>query len=986
MTFKEKAVLPMVVTSTSLRGCGEHERTAGQHPTCSVTISQVASRSIFSSTLPPVAVTYWEAPLAPLFTQLSELWQEDDDNVMWKETARWIKFEEKVEDGGERWSRPHVTTFSLHSVFEFRTCIMRGAVLLDMEASNLKQLVETLTSITLASCCLDPSLQEKIEFVLLQEHLHQSKMSRLRTVKGFGRRLSRQGKEVPIPQEENNLLNSPTKKQLKNKFKKKIPEGSEAFNILVGELDFLEKPFVSFLRMKQAVLLGELTEVPLATRFLFILLGPRGKANAYREIGRAAATLLTDELYHNVALKANNKEELIAGIDEFLDELTVLPPGRWDPTVRIKPPKYLPSLHKRMHVYAKGSTFHLNKSTSHSLGPGHVHEISDEMMKTGRCFGGFINDIKRKAPWYWSDFYDGLNLQCLPVILFIYLATVTNAITFGGMLGDATDNFLGVLESFIGTSVAGALFCLFAGQPLTILSSTGPVLVFERLLFNFCRQQELDYLELRLWIGLWTAFFCLVLVATDASYLVQYFTRFTEEGFCTLISLIFIYDAIKKMLSLAQQYPIHAGYFEDESTQYSCTCTPPLLSGNSSVDFNQTLVSSQYSTASNMMANWTTLGKKECMRLGGALVGESCAYVPDVTLMSFLLFFGTFILSLILKNFKDSSYFPQSVRKLISDFSIILVIVIFCIINFLVGIQTPQLLVPSEFKPTNPTRQWYVSPFKMNPWWLSLVSAIPAILLTILVFMDQQITAVILNRKELKLKKGAGIHLDFFWIAVLMVLMSVLGFPWYISSTVISLAHMNGLKMEDSSLAPGEEPKFVGIREQRLTGLAVFLLTGFSVFLAPVLKYIPMPVLYGIFLYMGVSAVSSLQFLDRLKLFFIPAKHQPDLIFLRHVPLYRVHIFTFIQVLCLVLLWILKSTSAAIIFPIMLLALVAVRKAMEWIFSCHDLSWLDDILPEEVHRNETPLKKVTQHSSDSDSENSEMKYQEKAPEINISVN
>ncbi|MBN3292657.1 B3A4 protein, partial [Polypterus senegalus] len=919
MTFKEKAVLPMVVTSTSLRGCGEHERTADQRPTCSVTISQVASRSIFSSTLPPVAVTYYEAPLAPLFTQLSELWQEDEDNVMWKETARWIKFEEKVEDGGERWSRPHVTTFSLHSVFEFRTCIMRGAVLLDIEASNLKQLVETLTSITLASCCLNPSLQEKIEFVLLQEHWHQSKMSRLRTVKGFGRRLSRPGKEVPIPQEENNLLNSPTKKQLKNKFKKKIPEGSEAFNILVGEVDFLEKPFVSFLRLKQAVLLGELTEVPLATRFLFILLGPRGKANAYREIGRAAATLLTDELYHNVALKANNKEELIAGIDEFLDELTVLPPGRWDPTVRIKPPKYLPSLHKRMHVYAKGSTFHLNKSTSHSLGPGHVHEISDEMMKTGRLFGGFINDIKRKAPWYWSDFYDGLNLQCLPVILFIYLATVTNAITFGGMLGDATDNFLGVLESFIGTSVAGALFCLFAGQPLTILSSTGPVLVFERLLFNFCRQQELDYLELRLWIGLWTAFFCLVLVATDASYLVQYFTRFTEEGFCTLISLIFIYDAIKKMLSLAQQYPIHAGYFEDESTQYSCTCTSPLLSayckccsvekfrsktpicsclaqhchlgkmhwkskeddqkmdllfctGNSSVDFNQTLLSSQYSTASNMM-------------------------------------------------------------------------------------------------PTNPTRQWYVSPFKMNPWWLTLVSAIPAILLTILVFMDQQITAVILNRKELKLKKGAGIHLDFFWIAVLMVLMSVLGFPWYISSTVISLAHMNGLKMEDSSLAPGEEPKFVGIREQRLTGLIVFLLTGFSVFLAPVLKYIPMPVLYGIFLYMGVSAVSSLQFLDRLKLLFIPAKHQPDLIFLRHVPLYRVHIFTFIQVLCLVLLWILKSTSAAIIFPIMLLALVAVRKAMEWIFSRHDLSWLDDILPEEVHRSDTPLKKVTQHSSDSDSEN-----------------
>lgn len=45
----------------------------------------------------------------------------------------------------------------------------------------------------------------------------------------------------------------------------------------------------------------------------------------------------------------------------------------------------------------------------------------------------------------------------------------------------------GVLESFLGTAIAGAVFCLLAGQPLTILSSTGPVLVFERLLFNFSR-------------------------------------------------------------------------------------------------------------------------------------------------------------------------------------------------------------------------------------------------------------------------------------------------------------------------------------------------------------------------------------------------------------------------------------------------------------------------------------------------------------------
>lgn len=49
----------------------------------------------------------------------------------------------------------------------------------------------------------------------------------------------------------------------------------------------------------------------------------------------------------------------------------------------------------------------------------------------------------------------------------------------------------------------------------------------------------------------------------------------------------------------------------------------------------------------------------------------------------------------------------------------------------------------------------------------------------------------------------------------------------------------------------------------------------------------------------------------------MPAKHQPDLVYLRHVPLRRVHLFTIIQLLCLALLWLLKSTAAAIIFPVM---------------------------------------------------------------------
>ncbi|XP_028851147.1 solute carrier family 4 member 4a isoform X5 [Denticeps clupeoides] len=961
-----------------------------------------------------------DGPAPPqLFTELDELLSVDGQEMEWKETARWIKFEEKVEKGGERWSKPHVATLSLHSLFELRTCIEKGTIMLDLEASTLPQVVELITDSQIEGGQLKPELKDKVMYTLLRKHRHQTKKSNLRSLADIGKTVSsasrlfsnmdnaRSPLENSVPclsarasEEElavhgspsagwlsspttvhrnlasssmNDISDKPEKDQLKNKFMKKLPRDAEASNVLVGEVDFLDAPFVAFIRLQQAVMLGALTEVPVPTRFLFILLGPKGKAKSYHEIGRAIATLMSDEVFHDIAYKAKDRQDLLAGIDEFLDEVIVLPPGEWDPTIRIEPPKSLPSSDKRKNMYAGGDNTQMNGDTPHEGGHGGGgHAVGDELKKTGRFCGGLVLDIKRKAPFFASDFYDALNIQSLSAILFIYLGTVTNAITFGGLLGDATENMQGVLESFLGTAVTGAIFCLLAGQPLTILSSTGPVLVFERLLFNFSRDNSLDYLEFRLWIGLWSAFFCLVLVATDASFLVQYFTRFTEEGFSSLISFIFIYDAFKKMLKLAHHYPINSHFKMEYVTQFDCMCMGPTIDNSSglygdALDAN-TLWSYNF-TDLPMNTTWSSLTRSDCLKYSGELVGKACDYVPDITLMSFILFFGTYTCSMGLKKFKTSPFFPTTVRKLVSDFAIILAILIFCGVDALVGVDTPKLLVPSEFKPTSPHRGWFVPPFGGNPWWVYLASALPALLVTILVFMDQQITAVIVNRKEHKLKKGAGYHLDLFWVAVLLAVCSFSGLPWYVAATVISIAHIDSLKMETETSAPGEQPKFLGVREQRMTGVVVFILTGLSVFMSPILKFIPMPVLYGVFLYMGVASLNGVQFMDRLKLLLMPAKHQPDLVYLRHVPLRKVHLFTFIQLLCLALLWILKSTVAAIIFPVMILALVAVRKAMDYVFSQHDLSFLDDVIPEKDKKkreDEKKKKKKKRGSIDSD--------------------
>ncbi|XP_055520513.1 electroneutral sodium bicarbonate exchanger 1-like [Leucoraja erinacea] len=905
-----------------------------------------------------------------LFTELDEICQRGGEDAEWKETARWLKFEEDVEDGGDRWSKPYVATLSLHSLFELRSCIINGTILLDMQANSIQEISNMVLDHQEASMELDENIRMKVREVLLKKHHHQieKRNNLLPIVRSFAEVGKKQSEPHSMDKAGQMLspLSLSTHLDIKNginhdianvesskvdlHFMKKIPIGAEASNVLVGELDFLNRPIVAFVRLSPAVLLSGLTEVPIPTRFIFILLGPVGKAQQYHEIGRSMATIMTDEIFHDVAYKAKDRSDLLAGIDEFLDQVTVLPPGEWDPSIRIEPPKNVPSQEKRKQPgIPNGNAFHVE----HEPQVGHT---GPELQRTGRPFGGLILDIKRKLPCFWSDFRDAFSLQCVASFLFLYCACMSPVITFGGLLGEATDGCISAIESLFGASMTGIAYSIFAGQPLTILGSTGPVLVFEKILYKFCKDYNLSYLSLRTTIGLWTSFMCILLVATDASSLVCYITRFTEEAFASLICIIFIYEALEKLIHLGEIYSFNMHSDLDQLTQYFCVCAEPHNPNN------RTMVYWEMQNITKSSVPWANLTVSDCRTFHGEFVGPSCGphgpHTPDVLFWSVILFFSTFTLSGFLKQFKTSHYFPTKVRSMISDFAIFLTIFSMVLIDYVLGIPSPKLQVPSIFKPTRDDRGWLISPIGPNPWWTVIASIIPALLCTILIFMDQQITAVIINRKEHKLKKGCGYHLDLLIVAVMLGVCSIMGLPWFVAATVLSISHVNSLKLESECSAPGEQPKFLGIREQRVTGLMIFVLMGCSVFMTTFLKFIPMPVLYGVFLYMGVSSLKGIQFFDRLQLFAMPAKHQPDFIYLRHVPLRKVHLFTLIQLTCLILLWVIKASPAAIVFPMMVLALVFVRKLMDLCFLKRELSWLDDLMPESKKKKIDDAKKV----------------------------
>lgn len=328
----------------------------------------------------------------------------------------------------------------------------------------------------------------------------------------------------------------------------------------------------------------------------------------------------------------------------------------------------------------------------------------------------------------------------------------------------------------ISVAIGNFVYSLTAGQPLVILGGTGPTLIFEDILFKFCSSQSIPYLEFRLWIGLWTALFLIVLVAFNASVIMRIFTRFTEEIFSALISFIFIYEAFEKIWKVHLTNPYN-GYYWYPFWRRTCDCYefPDDTSFNSYLRSNDG--SSGLANATNLGSYWNLNTDSNFLCNGTVLrqwVGADCDIKHEVLFFSIILFIGTFTVAFYFRRFKETPFFPTwvsqslnswiltlylQVRKIISDFGVMFSVIIWVLVNYFAHVenvptlQVPNILSEGSLYTNNTVRKsLLVHPFGHNlPLWAPIAAIIPSLLATILLFMDQQITALIVNRKDNKL-------------------------------------------------------------------------------------------------------------------------------------------------------------------------------------------------------------------------------------------
>ncbi|KAE9551138.1 hypothetical protein FO519_005647 [Halicephalobus sp. NKZ332] len=883
---------------------------------------------------------------APLFCEMlylsTEVEDEENPTLCWEQISRWIKYEQKVEGDGTRFSKPHITLLSLQSLVQLKNCLRKGIVILDSEATSFVHLVDTMIHSWSDCGFVDKDQESLVKDVLYSPKLHlvQGKMRSINDMSveekfdsrrgshfSGGSATSDHGVSMNINGKENERrasINSTKFEDADERFFKKLPPGTESAAILVANVNALERPLAAFVRLAHAqIFYPEIPEHPIPVKFVFVLLNPRDNyMDETIGIGRAMGALFADEIFKKVAFYSPQQFTIADAVEEFITQIVAIPPGKCNTNTRWEPHEDNELAARKLGMLYADYDDPFDQDDEEK----EEHEAV-EIVRTGRCFGGLIDDIKRKAPFFGSeftDFFRGRISQSLAVVIFIFFANVTSILTFGAVMERALHHQMAAIENIICGGISGIIFAMFSGQPLNILSATGPTLIFEKILYDFCTQHHWEFLPFRFWVGIWVALFLFILIGTDASALVGLITRFTEEAFATLISIVFILQAFEKLYEIGHEAPITI--HPEEVLHSTCYCR----------------LDKVYENGTTISKN-LSVGVTRCNELGGTPEGLQCFFKPDVYMFSVILTFGTFFIAYALNKFRGSRLFSS---KAISDFGVLIAIILMSLLTHLIGLNVPSLKVPSSLRPTL-DRSWIVDPLSIETFYVIPIAILPAAFYTILIVMDQQITAVIVNRKDNKLKKGYGYHLDLLIIMVLVITCSALGLPFYVAATVLSVMHVDSLKVQSECAAPGEKPQFLGVKEQRLTAVLAHVLILCSVFFTSLIKLVPMPVLTGIFLYMGVVSLLGQQFVQRITLLFMPVKHQPDYTWLRTVRMKRVHLFTVIQILSIGALFAVKyAKTISMVFPMMLIFMVIIRMyLLERVFTRNELVALDDLVP-----------------------------------------
>ncbi|XP_077211400.1 boron transporter 4-like [Tasmannia lanceolata] len=571
-------------------------------------------------------------------------------------------------------------------------------------------------------------------------------------------------------------------------------------------------------------------------------------------------------------------------------------------------------------------------------------------------FRGIIQDVKGRKPCYKQDWIGGFRsgIGILAPTTYIFFASALPVIAFGEQLSRETDGALSTVETLASTAICGIIHAILGGQPMLILGVAEPTVIMYTYLYNFAKgRAELGghlFLAWAGWVCIWTAVMLFLFAIFNACNVISRFTRIAGELFGMLITVLFIQEAIKGVVS---EFQVPKG--EDPS-------------------------SARY------QFQWIYMNG----------------------LLGVIFSFGLLYTALKSRRARSWKYGTGYLRSFIADYGVPLMVLVWSALSYSVPNNVPAQVPRRLFSPlpweSKSLYHWTViKDMGQVPLVYILAAIIPAIMIAGLYFFDHSVASQMAQQKEFNLKNPSAYHYDLLVLGFMVLLCGVLGIPP--SNGVLPQSPMHtkslavlkrqlirkrmvktakeGIKQQASNLeiygkmqevfiemdkapttksvdkelknlkeavmrADGNDGEAnnafdpekhidahlpVRVNEQRVSNLFQSLLVGFSIAAMPVIKMIPTSVLWGYFAYMAIDSLPGNQFWERLLLLFITPGRRFKVLegdhasFVETVPFKYIAAFTLLQfvylLVCFGITWI---PIAGILFPIPFFLLISIRQ------------------------------------------------------------
>ncbi|VAH58363.1 unnamed protein product [Triticum turgidum subsp. durum] len=315
--------------------------------------------------------------------------------------------------------------------------------------------------------------------------------------------------------------------------------------------------------------------------------------------------------------------------------------------------------------------------------------------------------------------------------MYIFFASALPVISFGEQLSNETDGILSTVETLASTAICGIIHSILGGQPLLIVGVAEPTIIMYTYLYKFAKKQpdlgEQLYLAWAGWVCIWTAIMLFLLAMFNASNIISRFTRVAGELFGMLITVLFLQQAIKGIVS-----------------EFSMPKDDEISDPSSPI----------------YQFQWIYVNG-----LLGVIFSIGLLYTALKTRRARSWLFGIGWL-----------------RSFIADYGVPLMVIVWTAFSFALPSKVPSGVPRRLFSPlpweSISLRHWTVAKdlFSVPPTYI-FAAIVPALMVAGLYFFDHSVASQLAQQKEFNLKKPSAYHYDILVLGFMVLLCGLLGIP-----------------------------------------------------------------------------------------------------------------------------------------------------------------------------------------------------------------